>query len=397
MTLDERIDKLKAEHRRLFDGGAEPRAVVAPYRVCPLGAHVDHQHGTVTGMALENSVALVFSASADGRTRLKSLNFPDEKIFDVTAPQERARDWSDYARGAAAALARDTGIARGIDAVLEGDLPIGGLSSSAACGVAYLLALEAANNIDVSPEHNIELDRMIENDFIGLNNGILDQSVILLSQKHRLLHMDCRDARYEVVAPHPGIPPFDVLVVFSGVKKKLEDTDYNKRVSECEAAARRLLELAGRAAPEGRVRLRHVKPHEFEEFGERLEPNQKKRAAHFFSECGRVAHGLEAWRGGDLAKLGALMRESGVSSIENYECGCRPIIDLMHIMNDTPGVHGARFSGAGFRGSCIGLSDPRRRDAISERITEKYKQRHPEFAGEFQIHFCRMGNGAHYR
>ena len=144
MTLDERIEKLKAEHRRLFNGNTEPRAVVAPFRICPLGAHVDHQHGTVTGMALENSVALVFTPSPDGRTRLKSLNFPDEIIFDAAAPQERARDWSDYARGAAAALARDTGITLGIDAVLEGNLPIGGLSSSAACGVAYLLAFEAA-------------------------------------------------------------------------------------------------------------------------------------------------------------------------------------------------------------------------------------------------------------
>lgn len=395
-TQEERIERLKREHAREFGSrAADLKAVIAPFRICPLGAHVDHQHGLVTGMALENSITLVFEPNPEGRVRLRSLNFPKPQAFSVREPFARAHDWGDYARGAALALTRARPLETGINGVLHGDMPIGGLSSSAACGVAYLLALEYANGISADAVQNIEHDRVIENEFIGLNNGILDQSVILLAHAQRLLSMDCQSGSFKLVEPVTALPPFDILVVYSGVAKKLENTDYNKRVRECETAARRILELAGRPAPDGqRVRLRQVKPAEYIEHGHALEPNLQKRVEHFFTECARVQEGRTAWATGNLVHLGWLMMESGVSSIENYECGCPPMITLTEILNQTPGVYGARFSGAGFRGCCIGLSDPSRRDAIRDAIATQYPPKHPEFADACEVHFCRMGHGA---
>ena len=398
MAVDtqERLDRIKDAHGREFGSRVEDlRTVVAPFRICPLGAHVDHQHGLVTGLALDRNITLVFEPNTEGRVRLRSLNFPKPESFSVLAPFARAHDWSDYARGAALALYRTHTLTKGINAVLHGDMPIGGLSSSAACGVAYLLALEAANGIEATPEQNIELDRIIENEFIGLNNGILDQSVILLSHKRKLLSMDCQNQKYHHVKSVAAMPPFDILVVFSGVRKSLENTDYNKRVGECETAARRILELAGRPAPPGqRVRLRQVKPAEYLEHKHALAPNLQKRVEHFFTECARVQEGRTAWATANLVHLGWLMMESGVSSIENYDCGCPPMISLTEILNQTAGVYGARFSGAGFRGCCIGLSDPTRRDAIRGAIADQYPARHPEYADTYEVHFCGMDHGA---
>jgi len=391
--FQERIERLEAEHRNRF-GEGERFVVNAPYRVSPLGAHVDHQHGAVTGMALTDSIVMVFRPNPDGEVRLHSFNFSDLKYFRL-GEYARARDWSDYARGACMALARTHRLTAGIDAVLDGNLPIGGLSSSAAVGIAYLIALEHANGIEASSEDNIELDRIIENDFINLNNGILDQSVIILSQEEKLLHIDCRDGNFEHVSPGEGMHGYEVMVVYSGVARNLMDTDYNRRVGECEAAARELLSLAGRSAPKNaRIRLRNVDPEEYDAHGHALEGNLRKRAEHFYSEVRRVREGVEAWKKGDLEKFGGLMKDSCASSTNNYECGCPPLISLAEIMNETPGVFGARFSGAGFRGCCLGFSDPSARDEIYGRVKREYIRRHPEYAREFQVRFCRPGNGA---
>ena len=128
-----------------------------------------------------------------------------------------------------------------MDAVVSGGMPIGGLSSSAAVGVAYLLALEHANELDISPQENIQLDRAIENTYLGLQNGVLDQSIILLSQRDHLTFLDCQSMQVEQVplgTPHPDV---EFLVVYSGVAQALTGTDYNLRVSQCTEAARELL------------------------------------------------------------------------------------------------------------------------------------------------------------
>jgi galactokinase len=133
---------------------------------------------------------------------------------------------------------------------------------------------------------------------------------------------------------------------------------------------------------------------DYQRFGASLSARLRRRAEHFFSECRRVQRGIHAWRSGDLEGFGALVRESGLSSVHNYECGCPPLISLMEILNESPGVYGARFSGGGFRGSCLAISEPGRRDAIRETVEQSYTARHPNFAGQLEIHFCRGGPGA---
>ncbi|HOT90390.1 MAG TPA: galactokinase family protein [Anaerolineae bacterium] len=368
--------------------------VYAPLRISPLGAHVDHQDGLVTGMTLNRAILLAFTPRADRRVCVESLNFPGRVEFALDdVPLKSAKDWGNYVRGAALALQQHYTLHTGIDAVVGGDMPIGGLSSSAAVGVAYLLALETVNGLMLSAGENIQLDRYIENIYLGLKNGIMDQSMILMSEHDTLTYLDCQAVAFEKIPIPPDKNGFDILVVYSGVEQALVGTDYNNRVAECQEAARLLLTWAGEQPPE-HPRLRMVPEAVYAELGERLPAPLNRRARHFFTEVARVREGVVAWRAGDVTRIGQLMRESGASSIHNYESGCPQLVTLYNILCAAPGVYGARFSGAGFRGSCIGLSDPAYREEIRAFIDARYPAAHPNAAAHYSVHFCKSDGPA---
>ena len=161
--------------------------IFSPYRVCPLGAHVDHQHGLVTGFAFDKGVDLWFNPTEDGTVRLKGLTFDGEITFDVTKPtQVKEGNWGDYARGAKYALKKRFELKRGIEGEIKGSLPVGGLSSSAAVLIAYVMALAKANDIHLTKMEVIKVASQAEREYIGLTNGILDQSCIVLGENTSL-------------------------------------------------------------------------------------------------------------------------------------------------------------------------------------------------------------------
>ena len=395
----EQIERLVARLAALADVDlGQVQVVRAPLRICPLGAHIDHQLGIVTGMTINRAILMAFVPSPDSRVYVESLNFEQPAIFSLeqTPPYSKG-DWANYVRGAALALQQQHRLKRGLIGVVGGTMPIGGLSSSAAVTIAYLLALEAINGLAVGPQENVELCRFTENRYIGLNNGILDQSVILHSADNHLTRIDCQAVTVEQ-APS-GLPAealqaqLEILVVYSGVTHALVGTDYNNRVAQCKAAAEQLLAHAGLPVPED-VRLRHVPEEIFAAYGERLDAPLARRARHYFGEMARVAAGVAAWQRGDLVELGRLVSESGESSIRWYECGSPQLVTLYEILRETPGVYGTRFSGAGFRGNCIALIDPAARESIAAAIHARYPAAHPDVAGRYSIHFCRSDGPA---
>ncbi len=377
---------------------SEVSVVRSPLRICPLGAHIDHQLGVVTGTTINRSILLAFVPTEDGSVHVESLNFAQPTHFRLDAVPAYAKgDWANYARGAVSALLARHPMRRGLVGVVGGAMPIGGLSSSAAVTTAYLLALEAVNGLTVDASENVEHCRFTENRYIGLNNGILDQSVILHSAHHHLTLIDCDSVRVEQVAteltPAQLVDQFAVLVVYSGLTHALVGTDYNNRVSECRMAAGALLSLAGLPVPED-VRLRRVAPELFERYGDRLDAPLARRAQHYFGEMVRVEQGVAAWQRGDLAAMGELVSASGDSSIRWYECGSPQLVTLYQILRDAPGVYGTRFSGAGFRGNCIALIDPAHGEAIAEAVHRRYPAAHPEVAAQYSIHFCQTDGHA---
>ncbi len=393
--------------RRMGVSDSEAHIIRAPYRVCPLGAHIDHQLGVVTALALDRGITLAYAPLDTPEIHLASLDFPGEIRFRFDPVAERrVGDWGDYARGAVRALQSFAPLRRGLRGVVAGEYAEMGLSSSAALGLAILRALESVNEIEAAAADNIRLDQRIENEYLGLRNGILDQTAILCSRRGALTVIDCKlfargaDAPAEEPLP-PGVrrvalptnaPPVGVLIAFSGLTRQLVGSDYNRRVAECAEAARALLKAVGR--PEAPALLSEISEEEYAEHRAALSGPPARRAEHFFGELRRVREGIERWRAGDLRGFGARVRESGLSSLRNYECGSPPLADLQEILNAQPGVWGARFSGAGFRGSCVAFGEPERLRQISPAVAEAYAARHPEPARNSSFTVCETGDGA---
>jgi galactokinase/galacturonokinase len=386
-----------AEPFQSFFGSSTPvEKVFSPYRVCPLGAHVDHQHGLVTGFAIDRGVELWFAPSCDSQIHIQSLTFPGETVFDLQQPIEyKKNNWGDYIRGVVYAMNKHFTLQRGIKGIIKGSLPIGGLSSSAAVLVAYVKALAKVNSLDLTPMETIRITSEAEREYVGLNNGILDQACVVLSEHDNLLYLDTDTNDYQLLPKHYNMPEFELGIFFSGLTRSLIASDYNLRVHECKTAAWNILAFNNLPLnlPE-KTFLRDVSEKYFQTTRERIPVRFAKRAAHFFSECERVRLGITAWEKGDIRTFGKLIFESCESSIKQYECGSPELIAIYEIMRETPGIYGGRFSGAGFKGACISLVDANLKEEINERITQKYLKKFPQYRDSFEVHFCKTHRGA---
>lgn len=372
--------------------------IFSPYRVCPLGAHVDHQHGLVTGFAIDKGVDLWFSPSTDGHVHLESKTFDGIIDFDVTqASLMKQGNWGDYARGAKYALRKRFNLKYGIRGVIQGSLPVGGLSSSAAVLTAYVMAFAKANDISLEPFEVVKIASEAEREYIGLNNGILDQACIALGKKDGLLFLDCDSNEYRVIRRNPDMPDFEIGIFFSGLTRSLVNSDYNLRVFECKTAAWNMLAYLDQPLKTfDRTFLRDIPKATYDQTRIAMPKRFAKRAEHFYSEYRRVRQGVTAWESGNLKLFGRLTFDSCESSIHNYECGSPELISIYEIMRTLPGVYGGRFSGAGFKGACMALVDPACKEDIEQELTRKYLEKFPEYEQTFKVYFVKPDNGTRF-
>ncbi len=379
--------------------------IFSPYRVCPLGAHVDHQHGLVTGFAINKGVDLWFDVADDGHVHLESRTFEGIVDFDIDAPtQVKERHWGDYARGAKYALKKRFELKRGITGVIQGSLPVGGLSSSAAVLIAYVMAFAKANDITLQPFEVVKIASEAEREYIGLNNGLLDQACIALGKKDQLLFLDCDSNEYRLI-PFGGQQqstensqlPFEIGIFFSGLTRSLVNSDYNLRVYECKTAAWNMLAYTEQPLKTfDKTFLRDIPKATFDKTRIAMPARFARRAEHFYSEYRRVRQGVTAWETGNLKLFGKLSFDSCESSIHNYECGSPELIAIYEIMRSLPGVYGGRFSGAGFKGACIALVDPAHKADIERELTKRYLAQFPEYEKTFQVFWVKPDDGARF-
>lgn len=372
--------------------------IFSPYRVCTLGAHVDHQHGLVTGFAIDKGIDLWFDVATDSLVKLKSETFAGDVAFDIATPSlVRQGDWGDYARGAKFALQKRFKLKTGIIATIKGSIPVGGLSSSAAVLIAYVMAFAKANGIQLEAFEVMKIASEAEREYIGLNNGLLDQACIALGKKNHLLMLDCESNEYRLIPKAANMPAFELGIFFSGLTRSLMSSDYNLRVAECKTAA--WLVQAYENIPlkeQNKTFLRDVSENMFKIHRDKMPPRFARRAEHFFSEHKRVREGITAWETGNLEWFGSLSKASCESSIHNYECGSPELIAIYNAMLTTDGIYGGRFSGAGFKGACIALVDPTKKDNIEKEITTKYLEQFPQYKDTFQVYFCKSDDGARF-
>lgn len=372
--------------------------IFSPYRVCPIGAHVDHQHGLVTGFAIDKGVDLFFDVREDTLVKLSSETFGGELEFDITVPaQVRQKQWGDYARGAKYALQKRFRLTRGIEGVIRGSLPVGGLSSSAAVLIAYVMAFARANGIELQPFEVAQIASEAEREYIGLNNGLLDQACIALGRRDGLLFLDCDSNEYRVIARNPDMPPFEIGIFFSGLTRSLVNSDYNLRVFECKTAAWNMLAYMDQPLkPFDKTFLRDIPKAVFEKTRIAMPQRFARRAEHFYSEYRRVRQGVTAWETGNLKLFGKLCFDSCESSIHNYECGSPELIGIYEILRSLPGVYGGRFSGAGFKGAVIALVDPVHKEDVERELTRRYLEEFPEYEKTFKVFWVQPDDGARF-
>jgi len=381
-----------------FEGiyGKSPDGVAfCPYRVCPLGAHSDHQLGKITGLAIDRGIHIAYRPKQNGVVEMASLQFPKRAQWHIGAvPKEKENDWADYLRGATAALARRYPLKVGLCGVIQGTMPIGGLSSSAAVIIAFLSALCKVNGLQLSGPELIEAALWAEKAYVGVSVGKLDQSCEVYSKKDHLLYLDTMDDTYELIPTASNMKPYQIAIFFSGLERSLAGSKFNMRVDECRSAAYALMAYSGMEYGKfNETHLRQVPYEVFLEYKHRLPENWAKRAEHWYSEFFRVQQGAEAWRRGDLETYGRLSFESGHSSIYNYETGSPELKTLYEIMTHTDGIYGGRFSGAGFKGCCMALIDPAYAESIQQKVTAEYLKVFPALEGKYSVHFCTSADG----
>ncbi|MCQ2184684.1 MAG: galactokinase [Bacteroidales bacterium] len=369
-----------------------------PYRICPLGAHSDHQHGKITGMAIDKGIHIAYNPKQNGVVELCSLQFDKRAQWHIAGvPSVKQGDWADYLRGATAVLGSRYPLRTGLSGVIEGSLPIGGLSSSAAVTLVFLSALCKVNGLSLSQSEMIEISVSVENSYVGVSSGKLDQSCEIYSRKDQLLYLDTEDDRYELIPRSENMKPWEIAIFFSGVERTLASSKFNMRVDECRSAAYALKAYAGMEYGKfGETFLRDVPRDIYEQYKDRLPETWRRRAEHWYTEFDRVCAGAEAWRRGDIEEFGRLSFESGKSSIYSWETGCEELKALYDIMTHTDGIYGGRFSGAGFKGCCMAIIDPAYRDSIAASVQKEYLREFPNLEGKYRFVVCQSADGLEF-
>lgn len=341
----------------------------APGRVNLIGDHTDYNGGYVFPMAINRDVRIACRASDDQRVELVSLDFDERHAFGLDAiKKDSGPGWANYFMGVAHVLRQEGHALRGLRGVIKGNVPIGsGLSSSAALEVASAMALCATSDLKINREQLSHICRRAENEFVGVNCGIMDQFASLLCRKNCALRIDCTSLSYETI-------PFDdaqarVVVCNSGVKHALVDSPYNQRRRECAAA----FEILHAQLP-GIKTFRDVKVKTLQGLAHMLPEPLNRRARHVVTENIRVLYAVQALQRGDLIGFGALMDASHDSLKNDFEVSCLELDLLVDLARQYHGTYGARLTGAGFGGCIVALVRPDTVTGFVKSVSDGYAE-----------------------
>jgi len=367
--LENRIPCLTNKFIEIY--GVPPQTIVrAPGRVNLIGEHTDYNDGYVLPIAIDRDILIGAAPSAEPTVCLYSVNFDRISMFSLDdIMRDPINDWSDYPRGVAYMLQKRRKKIGGANLVIQGDIPLAaGLSSSAALEVASAMAFQALDEFEMSGPEMALLCQAAENEFVGVNCGIMDQFISRLGRKNHALFIDCRTLEHEAVPlPEDGIK---VIVADTLKKRGLVDSEYNVRRAQCEEA----VSILRTYLPSIKA-LRDVTAPDFRRYGRELPPTVRRRAEHVIMENSRVLESVEALRHGKLALFGRLMNQSHESLCDKYEVSCRELNALAEAAWRIPGVYGSRMTGAGFGGCTVSLVAADAVEEFLERVPAEYRAR----------------------
>jgi galactokinase len=329
--------------------GEGPRVAVSPGRVNLIGEHTDYNDGFVLPLAIGRAAVVAFRPRADRVLRGHSVAYDETRELALDAlAAPGGRDWLSYVAGVFWAFASEGLPLRGLDMVVDGDVPIGaGLSSSAALELATARALAAATGTAWDPVRMAKLGQKAENRYVGMNCGIMDQFASAACREGHALLVDCRSLETRPVPVPAGAA---VVVMDTGARRSLAGSAYNDRRAACE---RVVAEIARSTA--GVRALRDVTVDALEAARRRLDPTDFRRASHVVPENERPVAMADALEAGDLARAGRLMNDSHFSLRDLYEVSCEELDLVTEMARRQPSCFGARMTGAGFGGCAVAL------------------------------------------
>jgi galactokinase len=339
------------DFQQIFGASPETEAS-APGRVNLLGEHTDYNDGFVLPTAIPQRTTVQLGVSNDGQHHFYSVEL-DERV-SISEGHHTPSGFASYIFGCVRLLEREGHTVPPLNLHVTSSVPIGsGLSSSAALEVATLRGLRSLLDLDIDDVRIAQLAQQAEIQYSGVQCGIMDQMASSLADTEHMLFLDTRSLDRQVI-PFPS--GAEVVVIDSGVPRTLAGSGYNQRRAECEEAAHLLAVKALRDITD---------PQAAEDLPEPI----RRRARHVITEDNRV---LEALQGVSAERFGELMNASHASLRDDYEVSVPALDTLVGMLQETPGVFGARLTGAGFGGACVALVAAGKGEAISRDVIERY-------------------------
>jgi galactokinase len=374
MTIDtsqqEMIDSLRAKFAEQFGDTDGVQFSMAPGRVNLLGEYTDLNDGFVLPMTVDRGVYLAVRKRDDRTVRVYSIRYDELIEYELDqCPSPKAGSWPSYIVGVVEELRLRGLVEHGFEAVVDGDLTLGGgLSSSAALEVATATALQQLIGFTMDQVEMVKLCQHVEHSYANVLCGIMDQFASRIGRKDHALFLDCRSLEYKNIPLTLG--DFRIVIVDSGVKRSLAASAYNTRRAECQEAVEYFNKVDDKV-----IALRDVTPEMFEEHADELASNVRRRCRHVVAENKRVLDAVDSLSGGDLETFGSLMNASHHSLRDDFEVSCAELDLLTKLARNSEGVLGARMTGAGFGGCTVNLVHDDAIPDLVSRLESKYPAR----------------------
>ncbi len=371
-------------------------------RFCLGVEHGDYNGTELFGVGTDRFIWLAYKPNNIGRMRLFSGNFPDDGIIefdpgDMPEPKSHAiaETWGRFAYGVAYILRRQgITLSKGIDAIIYGNIPGGGMSRSASLTINLILSLLDANGIEIEDRFKVvDMAQAVENDYIGSPCGQLDQIMILFARSDMGTHYNPGTRSVDYVPLGKGATDFRIVVLDTGtVRPGLEKSTYKVRRAECEQLVS-ILKRQGRDI-DSLADIKDESMHKMvlTQLGGQY-PDQCDRLRYIFGAQKRFYEMLDAWKGGDIETVGRIFRTDGIGLRDDYKISGPQLETMCDIARSVEGVLGERMLGGGDKGAAGTLVRADAVDALRVAVDTAYPRSHPEYADKYAVHTCRVVQG----
>jgi len=371
-------------------------------RFCLGVEHGDYNGTELFGVGTDRFIWLAYRANETDRIKLFSGNFPDDgviefKLGDVPEPKSAsiADTWGRFAYGVEYILRREgLELTQGIDAVIYGDIPGGGMSRSASLSLNLILSLLDANGIELEDKFRIvDMAQAVENDYVGSPCGQLDQIMILFARKDTGTHYNPKTRSVKYVSLGAGATDFRIVVLDTGtVRPGLEKSTYKVRRAECEELVRLLQKARYDVSCLADIKDEEVYERILSEFQGEY-PDLCDRLKYIFGAQKRFYEMLDAWKAGDIETVGRIFREDGIGLRDDYKISGPELETMCDIARSVAGVLGERMLGGGDKGASGALAEAGAVNALKSAVHATYPRKCPEYKDKYAVHTCKVVDG----